>query len=97
MMEFLVKEFKSLNDLSALVPKRTSPHPVLKARVAPMKIILFKDEKYKAETIDILSQLSEDACVTGAPQVDVSSQSCISTKCTYLCSLLYDRLLLVIN
>lgn len=43
-------------------------HPQRKATVAPMEI-LFKDEKYKAETIDILTQLTQDAKLNGNPQV----------------------------
>ena len=69
-MEFLVDNFDALNDLKKRVPTRHSPHPVQKATVAPMKI-LFKDEKYKAETIDILSQLIKDALLTGQPQVNI--------------------------
>lgn len=67
-MEFLVANFPTLKDLEQHVPARQSPHPVRKAIVAPMKI-LFKDEKYKAETIDILTQLIKDAALTGQPQV----------------------------
>ncbi len=70
LMEFLVNEFKSLQDLAPLLPNRSSPHPVRKAQVAPMRL-LFKDEKYKAETIDILSQLCQDAGLTGDPQVHI--------------------------
>ena len=58
-MEFLVEEFDSLKDLKICVP-RQSPHPVKTPTVAPMSI-LFKDEKYKAETIEIIRQLMEDA------------------------------------
>ncbi len=46
-----------------------TPHPVKQVQVAPMKI-LFKDEKYKADTIDILSRLCQDASLTGNPQVN---------------------------
>ncbi len=35
--------------------------------------ILFKNEKYKATTIDILSQLCQDARLTGTPQVNVNT------------------------
>ena len=57
-------------DLKQHIPARHSPHPVQKATVATMKI-LFKDEKYKAETIDILTQLMKDALLTGQPQVKI--------------------------
>ena len=68
-MEFLVSEFNSLKDLKPHVPPRQSPHPVRRTIVAPMEI-LFKDEKYKSETIDILTELMKDAALTGQPQVN---------------------------
>lgn len=64
MMEFLVENFKSLQHLSHLVPARCSPHPIQKSSVIPMKI-LFRDEKYTAETIEIISQLLHDANLLG--------------------------------
>ena len=39
-----------------------------KSNVVPMKI-LFKDEKYKAETVDILSRLVVDVQLSGKPEV----------------------------
>ena len=42
--------------------------------------ILFKDEKYKAETIDILKQLLIDAELTGKPEV---SKKCYGLP--YIC------------
>ena len=33
--------------------------------------ILFKDEKFKAETIEILSDLMKDAGIYGEPQVNI--------------------------
>lgn len=68
-MEVLIDEFPSLSDLKPHLPHRHSPHPVQKSEAVPMQI-LFKDEKYKAETIEILSQLMKDAALTGQPQVD---------------------------
>lgn len=68
LMEFLVKHFTSLKDLEEFIPARQSPHPVAKTIAVPMKI-LFKDEKYKSETIEILSQLAKDAELPGNPQV----------------------------
>ena len=68
MMGFLVETFSSLNHLAKLVPETQSVHPVTKSKVVPMKI-LFKDEKYKSETIDILSQLMCDANLSGSHQV----------------------------
>lgn len=68
MMKFLVGEFKDLAGLKKYVPPQVSLHPVEKSEVVPMKV-LFKDEKYISETIDILSQLMKDAALTGDSQV----------------------------
>lgn len=77
LMQFLTQEFKSLRDLAPLVTKRKSPHPVQKTQVAPMKIV-FNDEKYKADTIEILARLREDARLTGVPEVNTTIQHCAS-------------------
>lgn len=69
-MEFLVQEFDSLKEMKHHAPSRRSPHPVKKATVAPMSI-LFKDEKYKAATIEIIRQLMEDAKLKGTSQVSM--------------------------
>ena len=68
MMNFLVREFKDLARLSQYVPEEVPLHPVEKSEIVPMKV-LFKDEKYTSETIDILAQLTEDATLTGDSQV----------------------------
>lgn len=68
MMGFLVETFSSLSDLAKFVPSPEHLHAVTKSEVVPMKM-LFYDEKYKSETIKILSQLISDASLTGAPQV----------------------------
>lgn len=60
-MEILVQ-------VKSCVPARECPHPVRTPSVAPMSI-LFKDEKYKAETIDIIRQLMEDANLSGRSEV----------------------------
>ena len=70
MMRFLVKELRDLATLKKYLPPKLILHPVRKSEVVPMKV-LFKDEKYISETIDILSQLMEDACLTGNCQVAV--------------------------
>ena len=49
-MEVMVAEFKSLHDLQPHLPQHESPHPVQKSVVIPMQI-LFKDEKFKSDTI----------------------------------------------
>lgn len=72
MMNFLVKEFKDLAGLKKYVPPRDLLHPVKKSEVVPMKV-LFKDEKYTSETIDILSQFMNDASLNGDSQVHTLS------------------------
>ena len=79
MMEVLVSEFSSLSDIKHLVPRRQPPHPVQKSSVVPMKV-LFKDEKYKSETIEILTALMKDTKLTGTPQVQVTHNSVLTTK-----------------
>lgn len=67
-MHVLAEEFPALAHLQALLP---SPEQVVKgvrSNVVPMKI-LFKDEKYKSETIEILSQFAKDAEISGMPAV----------------------------
>ena len=67
-MRFLVNEFTSLEDLRKYTPDHQQQYPVMKTEVVPQKV-LFKDEKYIQETIDILSQLIDDANLNGDPQV----------------------------
>lgn len=69
MMEFLVKELKSLSDLRQFLPSQPHP-PVHKSVVMPMKL-LFRDEKYTDENIQIMLQLLKDANLDGSPQVHV--------------------------
>ena len=59
MMRFLVTNFSAFSDLKKFVPDETPLHPVVKTEVIPMKI-LFRDEKYISETIEILTKLVED-------------------------------------
>ena len=68
LMDFLVKTFSSLCDLEEFIQVVTSIHPVKKSDVVPMKLLL-KDEKYKSETIGILTQLYEDTNLSGDHQV----------------------------
>lgn len=70
MMRFLVDTFPSLKHLAELIPPTESLHPVAKSEVVPMKI-LFKDEKYKSVTIEILTQLLVDAGLSGDEQVTI--------------------------
>ena len=69
MMGFLVNNFSTFDDLKGFVPDEAPLHPVVKTEVIPMKI-LFRDEKYISETIEILTKLVEDAKLCGDPQVN---------------------------
>ena len=80
-MRFLVNEFTSLEDLKQYVPKHQQLHPVVRTEVVPQKV-LFKDEKYIQETIDILSQLIEDANLSGDSQVHIHVYSNYTCTCT---------------
>ena len=66
-MHILVEEFPSLADLKPVLPPSDSP-AMGKSNVVPMKI-LFKDEKYKSETTEILTRLVKDAELSGKPEV----------------------------
>ena len=68
LMSFLVEMFPCLEHLATLIPKPDPLHPVLPSEVVPMKI-LFRDEKYKTETIEILSQLLKDAGLSASQKV----------------------------
>lgn len=74
MMGFLVANFSTFSDLKEFVPDETPLHPVVKTEVIPMKI-LFRDEKYISETIEILTKLLEDAKLCGDPQVSTTLKS----------------------
>ena len=91
MMEFLATEFKSLADLKQFIPSQQSLHPVQKSVVVPMKV-LFKDEKYKSETIDILTQLMTDAQLTGDPQVSPPHTYNFTLHCDYCIIMSIHRL-----
>ena len=68
MMKFLVDYFPDLSDLKQFLPVPSSAHDVQADEVVPM-LVLLKDEKYIADTIDILSQLAADANHHGEPWV----------------------------
>ena len=68
MMGFLVEALTCLQDLQPFVPAIESLHQPQKSQVTPMKL-LFRDKKYKSDTIQILSQLIRDADLSGDPQV----------------------------
>ena len=58
-MRFLTEKFEQLLHLKQYAPEQRPRHHPTKSEVAPMKV-LFKDEKYTSETIDILVKLMED-------------------------------------
>lgn len=70
-MHILVEEFPSLANMQTLLPS-SDTQSIRKSNVVPMKI-LFKDEKYKSETIDILIQLARDGKLSGKPEVSYAS------------------------
>ena len=84
MMRFLVKEISTLSDLKDLVHSESPLHPVQKTEATPM-CVLFKDEKYTSETVEIPAQLMIDANLTGQPQVHVYT-SIIYTMYTCTCN-----------
>ena len=67
-MGFLVEAFTCLEYLRPFVPAMESLHQLQKSQVIPMKL-LFRDEKYKSETIQMLSRLIKDANLSGDPEV----------------------------
>ena len=79
MMRFLVKTFGTFSDLKKFLPEETPLHPVTKSEVIQMKV-LFKDEKYISETIEILTDLLKDAKLSGQPQVSKYMYVCMYTK-----------------
>ena len=73
-MSFLVEEFSSISYLAALIPPEESPHKTCKSTIVPMRM-LFKDEKYKSETTEILDRLVVDAQLSGKPEVTVGTHA----------------------
>ena len=78
-----MENFKSLQHLSHLVPARNSPHPVQKSSVVPMKI-LFCDEKYTAEIVEIVSQLLDDVKLSGDNPQAGRNIICMHTDNAYM-------------
>ena len=74
LMSFLAENFTDLADLQCYVSPIEPIHPPEKSEVVPMKI-LFKDEKLKSDTIDILTQLMMDANLDGIPQVHINNSA----------------------
>ena len=67
-----MSNFQCLEGLRRFVPAAIPIHPTSVSEVMPMKI-LFKDEKYKDETIDILPQLMTHGNQSGDNQVSSNS------------------------
>ena len=82
LMGFLVTHFSSLSELKQHLPQQEQLHPVQKSQVIPMKL-LFKDEKYKSETIDILSRLLVDGELKGDNQASVIQYTRTNTIYVY--------------
>ena len=66
--QFLVTHFTTLSEWFLPGELVDTDHPVVKSEVIPMKMLM-KDEGYTAETIDILTQILDDAGFTGDHQV----------------------------
>ena len=81
-MRFLVKEISALSDLKDLVPAESPLHPLQKTETIPI-CVLFKDEKYTSETVDILAQLITDVNLNGQPQVHVHVYTKNTCSCMY--------------
>ena len=62
-----MKHLESLHDLAQFLPSKSSL-PAHKTEVIPLKL-LFKDEKFIDENIQILVQYTKDADLDGSPQV----------------------------
>ena len=67
-MQLLVTEFDSISNLSRYLPPETPVFPAAKTNVVPMQL-LFRDEKYTSENVEILRETAKDANLQGSPQV----------------------------
>ena len=67
-MRLLVEEFESLSDLVRYAPLEEHLHPIATSEVVPMEL-LFRDEKYTSENVEILKKIAIDANLHGSPQV----------------------------
>ena len=65
---FLVREFKTIKDLEKFLMPQCQIFPPVETEYVPMKV-LFKDEKYISETIEILCQVVKDDSLNGSNQV----------------------------
>ena len=67
-MQLLVTEFDSLSDLKRHVHPEEPLFPATKTNVVPMRL-LFRDENYTSENVEILKETAKDANLHGNPQV----------------------------
>ena len=68
LQHFIVTEFSALSELHQVLPALHPCGGVTKTNVVPMKI-LFRDEKYAAENVEILHDLVKNAALIGTNQV----------------------------
>ena len=67
-MQLLVTEFDSLSDLKRHVHPEEPLFPATKKNVVPTRL-LFRDEKYTSENVEILKETEKGANLYGNPQV----------------------------
>ena len=82
-MQLLVTEFDSLSDLKRHIPPEEPLFPATKTNVVPMRL-LFRDEKYTSENVEILKEMAKDANLHGNPQVINTQSALIRIKYVYL-------------
>ena len=74
---YLVTEFSALSHMKTHLLEQHPINPISTAEYVSMKV-LFKDEKYASETVDILSTLMKDANLKGDNQVSKINYTRIS-------------------
>ena len=82
MTGFLVETLSSLKHLSEFFPEPVDPSYKKIRSSVPMKI-LYEDEKYKSQTIDILTQLMSDTNLLGQDQVHTNNRIIILVWVNY--------------
>ena len=90
-MQLLVTEFDSLSDLKRHIPPEEPLFPATKTNVVPMRL-LFRDEKYTSENVEILKEMAKDANLHGNPQViNTHTSALIRMKYLYLYNIKYHH------
>ena len=82
MKTFMVQELISLSDLAQFIPS-SPPLPANKSEILPLKL-LFRDEKYIDENIQILLQYMKETSSEGSPQVIIVHTRKVSIIMDYL-------------